>query len=381
MVKWIAAGTVFALLLLGLLAYSKSGRQPLIVSGFIEADEIRLGSRIGGRVKEVRVEEGQEVSAGEVLVVLEEYDLEEKKAEAAANLQARQADLGRLREGFRKEEIAQAGFRVRRLEAKLELLKIGPRKEEIAAAKARLDLAAAQLKRAQQTYDRDIRLFEKATSAVTREQVDRDTEEWKVAESMEKIRSQELQLLEQGSRPEEIKEAEAEWNEAREALRLMENGYRPQEIAQAEASAAAADAAQRAIDAQMAELQIVSPVVGVVEAVELQKGDLVGAGAPVLSIMDTSKLWVRAYVPAEHLNFQLDDEVRVTVDSFPDRSFAGKITYSSRQAEFTPNNVQTPEDRSQQVFRIKVALLEGLDQLRPGVMADVWLEDGLGKAP
>ena len=84
--------------------------------------------------------------------------------------------------------------------------------------------------------------------------------------------------------------------------------------------------------------------------------------------------WVRAYVPENHLNLKLGQAVRVTVDSFPGRTFAGRIAFVARQAEFTPGNVQTPEDRSQQVFRIKVNLIEGLDVLRPGLAADVWLE-------
>jgi multidrug efflux pump subunit AcrA (membrane-fusion protein) len=91
--------------------------------------------------------------------------------------------------------------------------------------------------------------------------------------------------------------------------------------------------------------------------------------------MDKGKLWVRAYVPADRFALQANQQVRVTVDSFKGREFRGAVTYLARQAEFTPNNVQTPEDRSQQVFRIKVTLTEGLDELRPGMTADVWLED------
>jgi len=101
----------------------------------------------------------------------------------------------------------------------------------------------------------------------------------------------------------------------------------------------------------------------------------VPAGAPVLSITDTSRLWVRAYVPEDRLRFRLNDEVSVTLDSFADaRPFRGRITFLASQAEFTPNNVQTPDERSKQVFRIKVMLLDGLDRLRPGMPADVLLE-------
>jgi multidrug resistance efflux pump len=91
--------------------------------------------------------------------------------------------------------------------------------------------------------------------------------------------------------------------------------------------------------------------------------------------MDSSRLWVRAYVPENQLDLAIDQPVWVTVDSYPDDRFRGHISFIARKAEFTPSNVQTPEERSKQVFRIHVTLDEGLDRLRPGMSADVWLED------
>ena len=91
-------------------------------------------------------------------------------------------------------------------------------------------------------------------------------------------------------------------------------------------------------------------------------------------MIDHRRLWVRAYVPQNRLDVQLGQACYVTVDSYPDERFAAEITYIAQQAEFTPSNVQTPEERSKQVFRIKVTLREGLDRLRAGMAADVWLE-------
>ena len=129
-----------------------------------------------------------------------------------------------------------------------------------------------------------------------------------------------------------------------------------------------------ALDRQVEELKIVAPSVGTVQAIELQPGDMVSANAPALSMLDTRHLWVRAYVPENHLGLSLGQRLKVTVDSYPDEEFTGKVTFIARQAEFTPRNVQTPEERSKQVYRIKVHLVTGLDKLRPGMGADVWLE-------
>jgi len=374
MIQRIAIGFVAIALLLGLLVYSQMRVEPLKVSGYVEADEIRLGSRVGGRVKAVHCQEGQTVTAGTLLLELEEFDLLAKKAEATAQVAASEAELARMKNGFRTEEIAQAQARVERLTAKHKMLVDGPRVEEINAARARRDLAIAQVERAKLTYARLIDLFNQETGSVSRDEVDRSTEEVKVTEQNQRVREEELRLLEEGTRAEEITAAGAELREAEEALKLFKAGNRPEDISQAEAAVAAAQAALAGIEVQLNELQIRASVDGVVEAMELQPGDMVGMGAPVVSLMDTRTLWVRAYVPESRLNIAIDQEVRITTDSFTSESFRGKVTFISRQAEFTPRNIQTPEERSKQVFRIKVTLLNGLDKLRPGMAADVWLE-------
>jgi multidrug resistance efflux pump len=190
-----------------------------------------------------------------------------------------------------------------------------------------------------------------------------------------KVKSDALALLNEGTRSEEIAEARARLAEAEHAWQLLQGGYRPEEIAEARAAVDAATAAVEAGRRQLDELRIVAPLDGTVEAVELQPGDLVGANAPVISLMDTLHLWVRAYVPENRLNLGIGQELPITVDSFPHERFRGRITFIARQAEFTPGNVQTPEERSKQVFRVKLTLLDGLDRLLPGMSADVWLDE------
>jgi multidrug efflux pump subunit AcrA (membrane-fusion protein) len=89
--------------------------------------------------------------------------------------------------------------------------------------------------------------------------------------------------------------------------------------------------------------------------------------------VDPSRLWVRAYVPEGRLDVRNGAVLDVSVDAFPGRRFKAHVTFVARQAEFTPGNVQTPDQRAKQVFRVKVELDEGRDVLRPGMSADVWL--------
>lgn len=362
------------LVVLALLVISRLIPQEAKVSGFIEADEIRVGSRVGGRIAEVLVAEGEEVDADQVLIRLDPYDLEQRLAEATAQLAARQAVLDKLKAGLRPEEVGQAQARVDRLQATVAKLVAGPRREEIAAARSRLTLAKAQIERAKSSLDRLQTLYTRDPSSVSREEIDRAVEEFKVAEASQQVREEELQLLERGTREEEKAEARAQLEEAQQALAMATKGFRPEEIAEAQAAVEAARAAVEAVKVQRSELEIRSGVDGRVEALELRPGDLVAPNGPVLSILDTNRMWVRAYLPENRLDLRIGDQLPVTVDSFPDRTFVGTVTFISNQAEFTPRNVQTPEERSKQVFRVKVELADQRHELRAGMAADVWLD-------
>jgi multidrug resistance efflux pump len=240
-----------------------------------------------------------------------------------------------------------------------------------------MKLAGAQLELAQQNQARLIDLAKVQRGTVTQADLDRAAQDTKVATARLEVTEQDLAILLLGAREEERREARAQRDEALSAWELAKEGFRSEDVAQAAAALQAANASVAAIKTQIGELTIISSVAGVVEALELQPGDLVSAGAPVLSLMDTDHLWVRAYVPQGDLDLQLGQKLRVTVDAYPNRDFAGEITFIARQAEFTPSNVQTYDERAKQMFRIKVTLEKVADKevdLRPGMTVDVWLK-------
>lgn len=367
---------ILALVALGLFAiltYVKNLPSPSVVSGFLEADEIRVGSRVGGRVAQVHVSEGQAVRVGQVLVELEPFDLEHRRAEVASLLDQRKATLLRLTSGYRLQEVAAARARVDQAAAHLQRLQNGPRSQEIEAAKAQFDQAHAELAQAKQNHERVQKLFER--NAVTRDTLEQAMTDLQAAQARFRVREEELQLLQAGTRAEDVVVAQSQVAEVEALWKLLESGFRPEEIAEAEAGVRGVEAALCTLNQQIAELKIVSPVDGSVEAVDLQPGDLIAANAPALSLVDTRAIWVRAYVPANRVSLHVGQQVSVRVDSYPGERFNGRISYIARRAEFTPSNVQTLEERSKQVFRVKVDLLEGLDRLRPGMSADLWLEE------
>lgn len=358
--------------IIGVLVWLQRPTGDFYVSGIIEAEETRVGSRVGGRVREMFVDEGDRVSAGDVLVTLEPFDLMERLAEAEAALAARRSTLEKRLAGFRPEEIEQARARRDRLKAVLERLIAGPRPLEIQIQADRVDLAKAEMVNAQSEFTRVKGLSDIGRAAP--QELDDATEKIDTARAKLAAAEKELALLKEGTRAEEIAEARASLAEAEHALQLLEAGYRKEEIDEAKANLNAAEATVAAIRRQVEELRITSPGDCLVDAVDLDPGDLISANAPVLTLIDPADLWVRAYVPENRLDIVVGQKVRVRVDSFPGRDFAGHIAFISRQAEFTPSNVQTPEERVKQVFRIKVVLDAGQEKLRAGMSADVYPE-------
>ncbi len=216
MIRRIGIAVIAVIILIGLLAYSQVRHVPNRVSGFIEADEIRVGSRLGGRVLAVRVEEGQRVKQGETLVELEPFDLLQREQEAAKSLAALEAEYQRMTAGLRPQEIAQAKARYEQFKARYDLLVAGPREQEIEAAKGRLRFAQTEQVLAQQNYDRAKQLS--GNNAISQAEFDATLEKLDAARALLVVRQQELELLLEGTREEEKREASARVDEAKQVL-------------------------------------------------------------------------------------------------------------------------------------------------------------------
>src|SRR3989440_4078806 len=127
------------------------------------------------------------------------------------------------------------------------------------------------------------------------------------------------------------------------------------------------------MDAQIQEMKIVAPTNSILEVLSVKVGDVLPANREVATLILPQRLWARVYVPETWLGLiKLNDQVRVRVDSFPGRDFAGVVEQINRKAEFTPRNVQTVEDRIKQVFGVKVRLENNQDALRAGMSADIF---------
>jgi HlyD family secretion protein len=338
--------------------------------GTIEARTISVGSRTGGRVREVLVREGDRVEAGQALVILEPGDLPARKLQAEGQLAEAQAAYDRLKTGARPEEIAEAKARADEAKASASDARAGPRKEEIAAAQARVEAAEATLAKAKTDAARAKKLG--AQGAISEAQVDSAETAERLAASERDAARETLKALVKGTRPQQVRQAEARASAAAAVAQLVESGSRVEDLRGAEARVTAARGRLMQVETEIDELTIRAPKAAQVESLDLRPGDLLPPSATAAKLLEPDELYVRIYVPETQLGFVRPGlEVPISVDSFPDRTFAGVVEFVSEQGEFTPRNLQTADERANQVFSTRVRLDEGTDVLRAGMAAVV----------
>jgi HlyD family secretion protein len=342
----------------------------LILSGTIEADEIQVGSRVGGRIAAVLVQEGQQVKQGQPLVRFESYDLSARRADAVAAVRQAEANLQKVLNWFRPEEVAEARAEAEAAWFALEQARNGPRKQEVDAARAELDAASADYEFARLNLERIERLANDGIAS--RQDYDNAKAAYDRAHARQEAARQKLALLLAGTREEELERAKRLFQEAAARRQMVERGARKEDIESASAQLERARATLEQIQTQLGELEVKAPADAFVEVLRIRPGDLIAPNAPLATLIEVNRLWVRVYVPEPALGYvHLGKEVSVRVDTFPKESFTGRVESISSRGEFTPRNVQTREERTHQVFGVRVRLVSGLEKLRPGMAADV----------
>jgi HlyD family secretion protein len=344
------------------------GTRPYEWSGTVEARTIDVGSRVGGRVKAVPAKEGDRIQAGQPLVELEVGDSLAQRLIAKGELDQASANLEKAKRGARPEEIEQANARAQTAVAALEETKVGARSEEIAGAAARLVAAQVAVDKAKLDADRARNLL--STQAISQAQFDDADIAYKSAIAQRDAAAQALDELKNGSRREDIAQAQARAAEARASARLVRAGSRVEDIEAAQAAVESAQGRLDQIDVMIGELVVRAPVAARVESLDLRPGDILAPNATAASLVEDDQLYVRIYVPETqigHIHYGL--EVPISVDSFQDRTFKGAVEYINKVGEYSPRNLQTADERANQVFATRVGIREGHDELRAGMAA------------
>jgi HlyD family secretion protein len=328
-------------------------------SGTVEARDIRVGSKIAGRIDKVLVREGDTVKAGQVLVTFDDREL-------LASLQQTQANAEKAERGYRPEEIAEARGAADAAKAEYEQRQNGYRHEDIAAAQADFDRAKADEVRTRLDAQRYDALADK--DLVSKQQRDTADANWRMALAAQENAQHKLDELQRGYRPEEIAAAKARYEQADATFQKMLRGNRPEDVALAKA-------AYSFDQARFRESQVVAPADSTVEVLDVRPGDLVAPNTPVATLLERDQIYVRIYIPETEIgHVQLGQKAEVRVDSFPNTVFDGTVEQINQQAEFLPRNVQTREERVHQVFGVKVRIDDRSNQVRAGMAADVKLK-------
>lgn len=348
-----------------------AGRAGLRLPGIVETQEVRLASKVGGRVAEVAVREGEQVQAGHVLVRFETPELTAQRRQTESKLRRAEADLAKARNGPRKEEKEAAQAAVEAARARWRRLETGWREEEIRQAIAEQQTAEADRRLAQESYDRATRLFPQRS--VSRADLDAAKAALDRSQGRFAAARAHMDMLTTGTRKEDIDEAAAELKRAEAGHRLLLAGTRPEEIAAAEATVLELKAKLTELDAQLAEAEVRAPTGAVIEVVAVRKGDVLAPNQPVVRILQAEDLWVKVYVPETELGkLRLQQPAEVTVDAYPERRFAGRVIQVASISEFTPRNVQSLEGRRHQVFGVKVAVDTAQGVFKAGMAAEVY---------
>lgn len=344
----------------------------LSVSGQIEGITADVGSRIGGRVIEVAVSEGDPVEAGAVLVRLESDEATALRDAAAARLAGAEAHLARLEAGARPEEIRQARALAEAAAAQYEMALEGARSEEVGAARAQRDAARAQRDDARAEWERAQRLH--GDGVISQQLFDRARHAHEAAEAQLRAADQRVNQVVTGLRDQEIRAARAQAEQAAAALDLLLEGAHSDDLAAARAARDTAAADLRRAETALREMTVTAPWGGVVEAMGIEPGDLAGPG-PLVRLVDPETLELRVYVGANALgHLGLHQRVRLTADAHGDRAFEATIIHIASEGEFTPRNLQTQEERAQQVFAVKLRLDPHEGALRAGMTATAHFE-------
>lgn len=286
------------------------------VSGQAEATDVQVAAQVGGRLLERKVNEGARVERGAVLAVIDTADAEISLARARADRDQADAQLRLLQAGSRPEDIRQAEAQVSSAQG------------DLAAADA--DLAAAQT---------DVDRFEGLLASGSGARKPRDDAAARRDVARERSRA-----------------ARDRVRASQEAVARLRAGARPEEIAAARARVASAAAQIAAIEKAIADATVVAPVSGVVTSTIAEVGELVQPRGPILVITDLDRAWANVYVDEPVVpRLRVGDAATLFTDA-GGAGVGGTISYISERAEFTPRNVQTADDRSKLVYRVKVAV-------------------------
>jgi HlyD family secretion protein len=350
------------------------------VSGNLELTQVDLSFKTAGRMTELAVREGQFVKHGDLIAKLDAAQLEQQLLRDQAAVASAQSSLQQLQTSIeyqgatidsdistRRAELAQA-------QARLDELLAGSRPQEIQQAQSAVADAKAWNDQARLDWERAQTLF--AREDISKSQYDQARAKLDSTEAQLRQAQERLALVKEGPRTEEIAGARAQVARGQAAVQTAEANRielrrKQEELAARRAEIDRTRAQVGMTQTQIADATVVAPIDGVVLVKSAEAGEVIAAGTTIVSLGDLAHPWLRAYINETDLGrVKLGGKVRLSTDSFPGKSYEGHISFISSEAEFTPKQIQTKEERVKLVYRIKIDVDNPRQELKNNMPVD-----------
>lgn len=352
----------------------------IVVSGNIELTEVDIAFKTAGRLVERTVDEGDAVNRGQVIARLDRDQLLAQRDRESAGLQSAQSQRAQAETSLDWQkatlaaDIEQRKAELESQESHLAELQNGARPQEKLDARAVVDSAQAELERAKRDWERAQLLYK--DDDISTQQYDQYRNRLESATAALNSARERESLVLAGPRDEVIRTQQAQVERARGALKMAEaNAHemkrREQELNTRRAEMDRSRSSLALIESQLSDTVAVSPVDGVVLVKSADVGEVLAPGSIVVTVGDIDHPWLRGYVNETDLGkVKLGSKARVTTDSYPGKVYDGRISFIASQAEFTPKQIQTQQERVKLVYRIKIDLDNPRHELKSNMPAD-----------
>lgn len=360
-------------------AHAADGNR-ILVSGNLELTLVDMSFQVAGRMTELNVREGDWVKKNDIIARLDPMQFQQQRLRDQAAVVSAEWNYrqGMTSIAFQKStlesDVAARRSQVNEAQAKLDQLLNGSRKQDIQQAASAVNDARAQLEFARSDWARMQELYK--TEDISKQQYDQSRTKFDSATAMLHQAEEKLALVQEGPRVEEIAAARAALATAQATLRTTEANrlelQRREEDLKARNAEINRSRAQEGISqSQLDYTVIATPIDGVVLVKSAEAGEVVAAGTTVVTIGDLNHPWLRAYVNETDLGrVKLGQKVKLTTDSYKNKIYWGVVSFISSEAEFTPKQIQTKEERVKLVYRIKVDVDNSSHELKNNMPVD-----------
>jgi HlyD family secretion protein len=362
--------------------FERSGNK-ILVSGNLELTEVDLSFKVAGKLTELNVREGDWVKKGDIIARLDAAQLMQQLARDEAAVVNAQSQYQQLQTSIEYQRATlESDVAVRRAElnqaqAKLDELLAGSRQQEIQQAQAAVNDAVAWNDAARQDWDRAQTLYK--NEDISTSQYDQARAKYDSTQAQLRQAQERFALVKEGPRKEEIEGAKATVVRGQAAVRQAEANRlelqrKEQELAARRSDIDKARAQVGITKTQIDDTVIAAPIDAVIQVKSAEVGEVLAAGTTVVSLGDLDHPWLRAYINETDLGrVKLNQEALLKTDSFPNKSYVGRISFISPEAEFTPKQIQTKEERVKLVYRIKIDVDNKEHELKNNMPVDAEL--------